>query len=76
MKFRQLWNLWLRVAKVVGEFQARLILTIFYYFVMGPFALCLRIFSDPMRLKIPKPLTWLSVHTLAEKKFDAARRQF
>ena len=76
MKLKQLWNHWLRIAKVIGEFQARLILTVFYFLILGPVALCLRLFSDPLRLKIPSRVSWSPVSAVAEEKMAAARRQF
>jgi hypothetical protein len=75
MKLKQLWKLWLRLAKAIGDFQAGLILTVFYIVIFAPMAVLLRLLSDPLRLKKPDAVTWSS-RTLADHKLDAARKQF
>ena len=45
------WKKWQRVAKRIGDFQARLILTVFYFIIIGPFALIVRWGADPLSLK-------------------------
>lgn len=76
MKLRKLWDGWLRIAKIIGEFQSRLILTVFYFLIMGPVALCLRMLSDPLRLEVPEQVKWSAATTPAEPNIETARRQF
>ena len=45
------WKKWQRLAKRIGDFQARLILTVLYFIVIGPFALVVRWGADPLSLK-------------------------
>ena len=47
----ELWQRWKRTARKIGDIQARFILTVFYFLVMAPFALVIRFWSDPLRLK-------------------------
>jgi hypothetical protein len=47
---RAAWNAWKRLARRIGDIQARILLTVFYYLVLGPFALVLRGRSDPLAL--------------------------
>jgi hypothetical protein len=47
-----------RTAKHIGDFNARLILTIIYVFVLWPFGFLVRLFSDPLRIK-KRPSQWL-----------------
>jgi hypothetical protein len=47
---RAIWRRWQRAAKKVAEFQARLLLSLFYFLVLAPFALVLRLASDPLEL--------------------------
>jgi hypothetical protein len=49
--FSRLWEGWKRVAKKIGDVQARIILTLFYIFIVGPFALAIRWFGDPLAIK-------------------------
>ena len=36
---RAVWRWWTRVARRIGDVQARILLSIFYYVILGPFAL-------------------------------------
>jgi hypothetical protein len=76
MTLKEIWRRWTKIAKVIGEFQSRLILTIFYFFILAPVALCVRIFSDPLRLKLPARVSWSAVNSSAQRSIDGARKQF
>jgi hypothetical protein len=43
---------WMRGAMVVGEFNSRVILGLFYYLVMAPVGLVRRRFGDPLNRKL------------------------
>jgi len=47
---RALWEGWKRVAKKIGEFQSKLVLTLFYFVFLAPFALAVRA-RDPLDLR-------------------------
>jgi len=74
-KLKRLWEHWLRIAKVIGDFQASVILTIFYIVIFGPMAICFRLFSDALHLKKPSSVTW-SARVSVDPNLDAARKQF
>jgi len=76
MAWKEIWQRWTKIAKVIGEFQSRLILTIFYYLILAPMALCVRIFSDPLRLKRPGRVSWSPVSSSESCNIDGARKQF
>ncbi len=68
------WERWKIIGEVYGDFQGRLFAVLFYFTVFIPFALGVRLLSDPLHLR--KPVRrWLDRgpvgHTL-----DDARRQF
>ena len=44
------WAKWKTIAHTIGDFQSRLLLSTFYFVVLGPFALSARAFSDPLKL--------------------------
>lgn len=50
---RRLWEGWKRVGRAIGNFQARLLLTIFYVVLIAPLGLLVRVFGDPMRIRHP-----------------------
>jgi hypothetical protein len=56
---KSLWKSWVRVAQWIGNFQARVLLTILYTVVLLPFGICVRLFADPLRTK-QCPAKWLS----------------
>ena len=75
MKLKRLWEHWLRIAKVIGDFQAGVILTLFYVVIFGPMAICFRLLSDALRLKSPEVVTW-SPRPPTDQNLEAARKQF
>ena len=73
---RRLWQKWKTVAQKIGDFQARLILGVFYFVLLAPFALVLKLFSDPLHLKI-KNARWVPYPgTTDEDPLVRAQRQF
>lgn len=55
--FKRIWERWKKIAKKIGDFNARLILTIFYFILLAPLALVVRR-SDPLGLKKNKTTGW------------------
>ena len=51
MVLRRLWNGWLVVARKIGHVQSQVILTLVYFVVIAPFALAVRLFTDPLGLR-------------------------
>jgi len=41
-------RVWMRAAMVIGDFNSRVILGVFYYLVMAPVGLVRRLFGDPL----------------------------
>jgi hypothetical protein len=54
---KKLWEGWKKIAHKIGNFQARVILLIFYFIVLAPFALIIKR-SDPMRLRKSSEHGW------------------
>ena len=44
---RRGWTRWIKVATVIGDFQARVVLSLFYFLIVLPFGLAVRLFADP-----------------------------
>lgn len=71
---KRLWQGWKRIARVIGDFQARVLLTVIYAVVVLPFGVMFRLLSDALRIK-QKPVEWLDYpHNSSD--MDWARRQF
>src|SRR6266403_3423245 len=71
---KTLWNAWKRLAHKIGNFQARVVLTIIYAIAVLPFGLVVRLFSDPLRIK-HRPANWIE-HPAEVHDIDWARRQW
>ena len=55
---RRLWEQWKRIARRIGDVQARVLLMIFYLVVLAPFALIVRWATDPLAIKPGTPRGW------------------
>ena len=70
------WEAWKRLARKVGNLQVRVLLFVFYFVVLAPFALIVRWASDPMAIKPGSSRGWRDRSRPQEPAFDQARRQF
>jgi hypothetical protein len=70
---KRIWQGWKKIAHKIGNFQARVLLTIFYGVLVLPFGLAARLFSDPLRIK-NKPTEWLQ-HPDEAYNLEWARKQ-
>jgi hypothetical protein len=71
--YKRAWQWWKDFAHKIGNFQARVILSIFYGVLVLPFGLAARLFSDPLRIK-KLPQQWLD-HPNEAYDMDWARKQ-
>ena len=71
---RAAWRWWTRVAHRIGDFQARVLLTFFYYAILGPFALVLRR-GDPLGIGPAAARGWRQRDAAARPIAEQARRQ-
>ncbi|MGH7305165.1 MAG: hypothetical protein ACRELZ_17920 [Candidatus Rokuibacteriota bacterium] len=70
------WAAWKGFARRIGDLQARALLTVFYFIVVGPFAIGLKALRDPLRLKLPSSGGWIDRPDPPEVVARQARRQF
>ena len=77
MKHLQLiWQKWKKYGQLIGDFIARIILSLFYFTLFVPFALGLRLFGDPLGAKNnPDESLWLD-REIDDITIETARRQF
>ena len=67
---RRLWSKWLPIAQAIGNFNAQVILTIFYLIIFLPLGLIYRFFADPLSIKFSK----ISRQKTNFKKWDHLRQ--
>jgi hypothetical protein len=72
----RLWARWKVIARKIGDVQSRLLLCVFYFVILAPFGVAVRLLSDPLRLR-PQGLShWRPLARQAAAPQDHARRQF
>jgi hypothetical protein len=73
---RRVWDWWKVFAIEIGNYQGRMLFAFFYFVIVTPFGIGVRLFSDPLKVKQAITATnWLersSVH----QELEAAREQF
>lgn len=73
---RKSWAWWKRIARKIGDFQARILLTIFYFTFFAPFAFAVRFRSDPLGIKNKSEPSWGTESPGDEPVMEQAKRQF
>ncbi len=76
MLSKNLWQRWLIFSKRVAEFQSRVILSLFYFTFVMPFALAIKLFSDPLGIKYKTGKSYWLPKRLIEDSLKESRRQF
>jgi hypothetical protein len=72
----RLWGRWKAIAHALGNFQARLLLSLLYFVLIPPFALIVRGLMDPLQFRRhPRESFWLPSPAKGQGLTDA-RRQF
>jgi len=66
--------MWKRIAQVVGDFVARVLLTAFYFTLFAPFALIVRLRHDPLAIKHVPDARWLA-RPASDETLEGARKQ-
>ena len=73
---RRVWHYWAEAANYIGDFQARLLLTLFYFTVLMPYGLIVRLFGDPLHItRRPAVSGWIR-REARNIDWHTARRQF
>jgi hypothetical protein len=70
---RRLWNTWVPIGEVIGNWIARIALTIFYLTIFLPYGIGVRLLQDPLVLKKPSHAAWIE-RTTNDKTLNDARR--
>ncbi len=74
--FKKLWHSWKDFSQRMGNFQSRILLSLFFFIFISPFALAVKVFSDPLNLKNnSKKSQWLPKKEIKDE-LEQYRRQF
>jgi hypothetical protein len=69
------WQGWKAFGHVLGNLVARVVLTVFYFTVFVPFALGVKLFSDPLHLKSTATRLW-QTRTTGDQTLEEVLRQY
>lgn len=73
---QRFWQRWLGFSQRMGGFQSRIILSFFFFIIVFPFAVAVKIFYNPLQIKPKQGQShWLSVNE-AKLDLEQFRRQF
>jgi len=73
---KRAWRRWTVIAHIIGNFQARVLLSLFYFVIVPPFALIVKIAKDPLQLRLAAGATGWTERAEPPPPSQAAHRQF
>ncbi len=73
---KRLWEDWKTLGLQMGNYQSRVLLALFYFLVVTPFGIAVRLFSDPLRMKARRTESAWVAREKSGTDFESARSQF
>ena len=74
--WRRAWEGWKAFAAEMGNYQGRMLLAFFYFVVVTPFGIGVRLFSDPLAVKRGEQASSWVERAPMSGELEAAREQF
>jgi hypothetical protein len=71
---KRLWRGWKAFGELLGNLLARVVLTLFFFTVFVPFAIGVRLWTDPLQLKSSPPELWRPRKTGDQNLADVLRQ--
>jgi hypothetical protein len=72
----RLWSAWKAFSRRLGNYQSRVWLALFYFLIVIPFGLGVRLFSDPLGLKTRRAESAWTAREKPAADLESARSQF
>jgi len=72
----RLWGGWKEIAEYIGDFQARVLLTVFYWTLVVPFGILVRLTGDPLHLSNQPATSGWTKRERENNGWPPAQRQF
>jgi hypothetical protein len=73
---RRLWSTWERFGHRLGSFQSLVILSFLFFIIVSPFAIAVKWFSDPLRIKRQTQKSFWHIRGEERPDIEHYRRQF
>jgi hypothetical protein len=74
--WRRVWDGWKAFATDMGNYQGRMFFAFFYFIIVMPFGVGLRLFADPFKMKPEGKNTFWLERTPISRELKDAREQF
>jgi hypothetical protein len=74
--FGKLWPSWKNFSKRMGSFQSQILLSLFFFLFISPFALAMKMLSDPLKIKEKSTKSYWLEKTEKKLDIDEFKRQF
>jgi hypothetical protein len=74
--FSTVWKYWKKVGEFLGNVIGRVFLMLFYFTVVLPFGLIMRLFGDPLDIRDKQTIPTWRERTSPEPTIEASRNQF
>jgi hypothetical protein len=71
-----LWGRWKGLAAKMGNYQGRLLLAAFYFTVITPWGILIRLLSDPLKMRSSIETSFWNLREGSAAELSEARRQF
>lgn len=71
---KRFWKQWLAFSRKIGDLVGRVAMTLFYFTLMLPFGIGVRLFSDPLNIKSAEP-RWQTSEA-DDQTLEGAHKQF
>lgn len=75
-RLRRLWHGWKVFAAEMGNYQGRLFLAFFYFIIVTPFGIAVRLFGDPLRIRRLRGDSFWLERRSGGQGIESAREQF
>lgn len=73
---QRVWGRWKGFAAEMGNYQGRMLLAFFYFVVVTPFGVLVRLLGDPLRTRRSASTSFWVNRSATNTELDEARRQF
>jgi len=74
--FKKIWQSWNDFSKRMGSFHSRILLSLFFFIFVTPFAVAVKTFSDPLNIKYQSRTSWWIPKKETKNELEPFRKQF
>jgi hypothetical protein len=72
---KRIWQAWIRFGHWIGDIMSWVWMPLFYFVIAAPVAICVKLFKDPLNVKIKKSDTYWTPKQLPKLDLKWAKNQ-